>query len=59
MGHHNIHMGASLEKLWVTQASTIITGIESAKVTLFTFLFLEPSMSPYIMWIQYLLVFVF
>ena len=56
MGPHTIHMGACIEKLWVTQASTTITGKESVKVTLFTFLFIEPRMSPYIMWIQYSLV---
>ena len=63
MEHHTIHMGASIEKLWVTQASTTITGKENVKVTLFTFLFNDSSMYPYIMWIQFItfcvLVFVF
>ena len=63
MEHHTIHMGASIEKLWVTRALTTVTGKENVKVTLFTFLFNDSSMYPYIMWIHFItfcvLVFVF
>ena len=64
MVHGIIHMGASIEKLWVMQASTIITGKENVKVTLFIFLFMKSCLHLYIMWIQYslpfcVLVFVF
>ena len=52
MGHHTIHMAAYIEKPWVTQASTSITGKENVKVTLFTLLSMQSSKHPHIMWIQ-------